>query len=39
VTEVTEEPNRVTFALTAGDGPAIAHFAMDRHTGRPERLN
>ena len=38
VTEVTEEPNRVTFALATPDGTAIAHFAMDRHTGRPERL-
>ena len=39
VTEVTEEPNRVTFALATPDGTAIAHFAMDRHTGRPERLS
>ena len=39
VTEVTEEPNRVTFALATPDGTAIAHFAMDRHTARPERLN
>ena len=39
VTEVTEEPNRVTFALATPDGTAIAHFAMDRHNGRPERLN
>ena len=39
VTEVTEEPNRVTFALATAEGTAIAHFAMDRHSGRPERLN
>ncbi len=39
VTEVTEEPNRVTFALATPDGTAIAHFAMDRHNARPERLN
>lgn len=39
VTEVSEEPNRITFALASPDGAAIAHFAMDRHTGRPERLN
>ncbi len=39
VTEVTEEPSRVTFVLAAPDGTAIAHFAMDRHTGRPERLS
>ena len=39
VTEVTEEPNRVTFALASADGAAIAHFAMDRHTGRPERIS
>ena len=39
VTEVTEEPNRVTFAFATPDGTAIAHFAMDRHTARPERLN
>ena len=39
VTEVTEEPNRVTFALATSDGGAIAHFAMDRHTGRPERIS
>ncbi len=39
VTEVAEEPNRVTFALATPDGTAIAHFAMDRHTARPERLN
>ncbi len=39
VTEVTEEPDRVLFTLTAADGGAIAHFAMDRHTGRPQRLS
>ena len=39
VTEVTETPDRVTFALATPDGTAIAHFAMDRHTARPERLN
>ena len=39
ITEVTEEPNRVTFALATADGQAIAHFAMDRHTARPERLS
>lgn len=39
VTEVTEEPNRVTFAFATADGTAIAHFAMDRHTARPERLS
>ena len=39
VTEVTEEAGRVTFALATPDGTAIAHFAMDRHTGRPERLS
>jgi hypothetical protein len=39
VTEVKEEPNRVTFALATPNGDAIAHFAMDRHTARPERLN
>ena len=39
VTEVTEQPETVSFALATPDGTAIAHFAMDRHTGRPERLN
>ncbi len=39
VTDVTETPDRVTFALATPDGAAIAHFAMDRHTARPERLN
>ena len=39
VTEVAEEPDRVTFALATSDGIAIAHFAMNRHTGRPERLS
>ncbi len=39
VTDVTEAPDRVTFALATPDGTAIAHFAMDRHTARPERLN
>ena len=39
VTEVTEMPDRVTFALATPDGAAIAHFALDRHTARPERLN
>ena len=38
VTEVTEEQNRVTFAIATPDGTAIAHFAMDRHNGRPERI-
>jgi hypothetical protein len=39
ITEVTEEPNRVTFAIATPDGTAIAHFAMNRHTGRPQRLS
>ena len=39
VTEVTEEPNRVTFAVATPDGTAIAHFAMDRHTARPDRIS
>ena len=39
VTEVTEQPETVGFAFATPDGTAIAHFAMDRHTGRPERLN
>ena len=39
VTNVTETPDRVTFALATPDGAAIAHFAMDRHTARPERLD
>ncbi len=39
VTEVTEQPDEVSFALATPDGTAIAHFTMDRHTGRPERVN
>ena len=39
VIEVNEEPNRVSFALATPDGVAIAHFTMDRHSGRPERMN
>jgi hypothetical protein len=39
VTEVKEEPDQVTFTLASPDGGAIAHFAMDRHTGRPTRLS
>ena len=39
VTDVVEQPNRVTFAFAASDGSAIAHFAMDRHTARPERID
>jgi hypothetical protein len=39
ITEVTEEPNRVTFAVATPDGTAIAHFAMDRHTARPQRIS
>ena len=39
VTEVKEEPNEVSFALATSDGTAIAHFGMDRHTGRPQRLD
>ena len=39
VAEVQEEANRVLFTLTTPDGAAIAHFAMDRHSGRPERLS
>ena len=38
VTDVAEEPNRVTFSFATPDGGVIAKFAMDRHTGRPERL-
>ncbi len=39
VTEVVEQPTRVTFAFASPDGAAIAHFAMDRHTARPERID
>ena len=39
VTEIVEQPARVTFAFAAPDGTAIAHFAMDRHTARPERID
>ncbi len=39
VTEVVEQPTRVTFAFAAPDGAAIAHFAVDRHTARPERID
>lgn len=39
ITSVTEEPNRVTFAIATPDGTAIAHFAMDRHTARPQRID
>jgi hypothetical protein len=39
VTDVKEEPNRVTFALATPDGAAIAHFAIDRHNARAERLD
>ncbi len=39
VTDVAEQGDRVTFALAAPDGTAIAHFAMNRHTARPERLD
>ena len=38
VTEVAEEPSRVTFAFATPEGGVIARFAMDRHTARPERL-
>ena len=39
ITEVSEEPDRILFAIATPDGTAIAHFAMNRHTGRPERLS
>ena len=39
VTEVAEEPDRVTFAFATPDGTVIARFAMNRHTGRPERVS
>ncbi len=39
VTEVTEEGDRVLFAFATADGAPIAHFAMDRHTGRPTRIS
>ncbi len=39
VTNVAEEPERVTFAFATPDGTVIARFAMDRHTGRPTRLS
>ncbi len=39
ITDVTEEPDRVTFTIATPDGAAIAHFAMDRHTARPERIS
>ena len=39
VSDVAETPGQVTFAFATPDGTAIAHFAMDRHTGRPERVD
>ncbi len=39
VTEVTEGPDQVTFALASANGDPIAHFAMNRHTGRPTRVS
>ena len=40
VADVKEEDgDRVTFSLTTAEGGQIARFAMDRHTGRPERLS
>ena len=39
VTEVKEAPDQVSFAFATPDGAAIAHFTMDRHTGRPERVD
>ncbi len=39
VTEVTEQPDQVTFALATADGTAIAHFTMDRHSAHVERVN
>ncbi len=39
ITEVTEQPDTVTFAVAVPDGTAIAHFSMDRHTARPERIS
>ncbi len=38
VTNVVEESDVVTFAFATPDGTVIARFAMNRHTGRPERL-
>jgi hypothetical protein len=39
VTEVVEQPDTVLFAFATPDGDAIAHFSMDRHTGRPTRVS
>ena len=39
VTDLTEQPDSVRFAFATPDGTAIAHFAMDRHTARPQRLD
>ena len=39
ITEVSEQPDEVTFAVAVSDGTAIAHFAMDRHTARPRRVS
>ncbi len=39
VADVKEDGDRVTFELTTADGGEIARFAMDRHTGRPERIS
>jgi hypothetical protein len=39
VTDVAEEPDRVTFAFATPDGTVIARFAMNRHTGRPHRMS
>ena len=39
VSDVAERPDQVTFAFATPDGTAIARFAMDRHTGRPERID
>ena len=39
VTDVAEEPDRVTFAFATPDGTVIARFAMNRHTGRPNRVS
>lgn len=39
ITEVQEQPDVVMFAVATPDGTAIAHFSMDRHTARPERVS
>ncbi len=39
ITEVQEQPDVVMFAVATPDGTAIAHFSMDRHTARPERIS